>query len=467
LNKQFLGIRIELLAVIVLLLAVGVGILFKDHFYIVSSNPRSVEAIKQSGKLRVLTQNMPVTYFIDRDGNEAGPEYEVVKAFSDHLGVEPQFILKNGVEELLQAVANGEAEFASGGLSVTEARKKLFLFGPRYQQVFQQVVCRRGGPRPRNIKDLYDVDLIISSGTSYAERLTELKVKHPELNWTELSGIDSEQILETIWNDGGNQCTVMDSTIVAVNQRFMPELKVMFNLGSRDELAWVFPEGAQELQQYAIKWFKSFKKTGHFASIQERYYGHVGHFDYVDTQAFIKRIDSRYSKYQQVFKAAAKEHDLPELLLASQAYQESHWNPKARSPTGVRGMMMLTLPTAKSMGVTNRLSHEQSIHGGAKYLALLKQQLSEDIEEPDLTWIALAAYNVGLGHVKDAQKLAVQENKNPAKWHDLKHVLPLLSKKKYYKDLYYGYARGSEPVRYVQQIREYRQILYQQILPVD
>ena len=126
-------------------------------------------------------------------------------------------------------------------------------------------------------------------------------------------------------------------------------------------------------------------------------------------------------------------------------------------------MMMLTWRTAKAMGVKNRLSSEQSILGGAKYLARMRDKLKDTLQEPDLTWMSLAAYNVGLGHLRDAQTLAQREGKDPTSWHDVKNMLPLLSDKKYYSSLKYGYARGTEPVRYVQQIRRYEQILQQHL----
>ena len=109
------------------------------------------------------------------------------------------------------------------------------------------------------------------------------------------------------------------------------------------------------------------------------------------------------------------------------------------------------------------MNAEQSIFAGAKYLAKIRNNLQDEMQEPDLTWMSLAAYNVGLGHLRDAQTLARRQGKDPTSWHDLKEMLPLLSKKKYYSGLKYGYARGSEPVRYVQQIRQYEEILKQQL----
>lgn len=427
---------------------------------------RNLEEIMRSGELIVLTQNNPTTYYLDRDGKKAGPEYKLVKAFAKSLGVSVKFEIKSSVKELLDAIEAGEGDLGSAGLSVTEARESRFLFGRTYQLVSQQVVCRRGGAKPRRAADLQDVDLAVIAGSSYEERLKTFQQHYPGLTWRSTEGVGAEKLLEMVWRREVG-CTVMDSNIVAINQRYYPELKVRFELGNKDNLAWVLPLGAESLQTAVNEWFDSYEASKKLASVQEQYYGHVELFDYVDTAAFIRRIKNRYSNYQPFFKHAAQSYALSESLLAAQAYQESHWDPRARSPTGVRGIMMLTLTTAKAMGVESRLDAEQSIMGGAKYLAKLRAKLSEKIEEPDLTWFALAAYNVGLGHLRDAQALVKHAGNDPYRWHYVKEALPLLSDPSYYKFLKYGYARGSEPVRYVQQIRQYEQIMAQHLLALE
>ncbi|WP_294967121.1 transglycosylase SLT domain-containing protein, partial [Sulfurimonas sp.] len=150
---------------------------------------------------------------------------------------------------------------------------------------------------------------------------------------------------------------------------------------------------------------------------------------------------------------------IPWLLLAAQSYQESHWNPKAKSYTGVRGMMMLTQATAKQVGVKNRLNAKESIEGGAKYLSRIEKRLPPEIKGKNRWAFTLAAYNVGMGHIHDAQILARKLNKDPYLWTDMKKVLPLLSQKKYYKSLKNGYARGNEPVKYVESILYYLDII--------
>ena len=186
-------------------------------------------------------------------------------------------------------------------------------------------------------------------------------------------------------------------------------------------------------------------------------------FDYVDMRKFKRRIRSRLPKYRSLFEKAGRETGLPWTLLAAQAYQESHWNPGAKSPTGVRGMMMLTRNTARSLGIENRLDAYASIRGGAQYLLRMLKRVPDTVQGKDRLWFALAAYNVGFGHLRDARTLATRQGKNPDLWRDVKAVFPLLMRKKYYKTLRYGYARGTEPVRYVQRIRNYRQVLEQEI----
>jgi membrane-bound lytic murein transglycosylase F len=146
-------------------------------------------------------------------------------------------------------------------------------------------------------------------------------------------------------------------------------------------------------------------------------------------------------------------------LIAAISYQESHWRPRAKSPTGVRGMMMLTQPTAKEVGVTNRLDAQQSLEGGAHYFLKLHQRLPEEIQEPDRTWFTLAAYNVGWGHLEDAREITHFQGGDANRWVDVKERLPLLERKEWYKYTKHGYARGNEPVTYVQRIRHYYEVL--------
>lgn len=424
---------------------------------------RDLAAIKASGKLIVLTRNAPTTWYLGSDGEPAGIEYDMVEAFASHLGVKADYRIKETVPEILAALERGEADLAAAGLTILDARKDKFRFGPAYQDVTQQVVCRRDNVQPDSIDELVGLNIRILADSSYSQRLATLKRKdYPALEWTEDKETTTEQLMEAVW-ERKLDCTVADSNIVDINRRYFPELIAPVNLSRPQSLAWVMSKQNKKLQSAVHDWFKSYEDSGRLASVIDRYYGFFEAFDYVDIRTYIRRIDKRLPQYQAHFKAAAEKYGLPYLLIAAQGYQESHWNAAAKSPTGVRGIMMLTQSTAKSLGVENRLDPKQSIFGGAKYLAKQMERFSDEVPEEDRIWLALAAYNIGRGHMHDAQTLARKLELSPYHWRDIKQVLPLLAKKKYYKDLKYGYARGTEPVRYVQRIREYKHVLENQL----
>ncbi len=177
------------------------------------------------------------------------------------------------------------------------------------------------------------------------------------------------------------------------------------------------------------------------------------------TLVFRRHVAQRLPRYRAFFEKAAKKYKLDWRLLAAMGYQESHWDPKAISPTGVRGIMMLTLKTASDVGVENRLKPQSSIMGGAAYFSDIMRRMPSDINEPDRTWMALAAYNVGMGHLEDARIITQKRGKDPHRWFDVKQSLPLLAKRKWYKKTKHGYARGWEPLQYVENIRSYYDIL--------
>ena len=417
--------------------------------------------IRERGELHVLTRNAPTTWYEDRDG-PAGPEYEMVEAFAAHLGVEVRYELAGSVSEILQRVAEGEADIGAAGISRTRERGSNVRFGPVYQEVEQQVVCRRGGAGPQSAEDLVGLSLKVPAGTTYGRRLQQLAQVHPELAWEAAEGQTTEQMLAEVWRRQID-CTIADSNIVDINRRYFPELEVMFALGDPDHFAWVLPPAASGLHRELRRWFSEFERVGGLDAVIERYYGFVEVFDYVDMRAFQRRIEQRLPQYRPIFEQAGERYGFDWTLLAAQAYQESHWDPHARSPTGVRGMMMLTRRTAAAMEVSNRLDARESIMGGARYMQRLYRWLDEEIEEPDRTWVTLAVYNVGMGHFRDAQALARELGRNPHSWPDLRDTLPLLAQPEYYQRTRYGYARGSEPVRYVQRIRDYQDVLQRQL----
>lgn len=422
----------------------------------------SLEEIKTSGKLVVLTRNAPTTYYFDTDERATGPEHDMAESFASYLGVQTEYKLFSTINEILAALEQGQGHLAAAGLTRTPAREERFLFGPVYQEVPEQVVCRKNGKIARKPAALTGLKIAVAGGSSYAESLHLLKAAHSNLAWETDPELNSEQLLEKVWR-GEIDCTVADASIVSINRRYFPELVVTFDLTEPRPLAWAVGIDSGDLQNALATWFEKFQSQGAMDQVMERFYGFIEKFDYVDTKAFQRAVRQKYPKLQPIFEAAAKRHGLDPVLLAAHGYQESHWNPRAKSPTGVRGVMMLTLPTARALGIKNRLDPNASIMGGAKYFSKLLGRFDDAVKNPDRLWMALAAYNIGRGHLHDAQQLARRLGKSPHVWSDLKEVLPLLSQKKYYKTLKYGYARGREPVRYVQRIRNYRDIMEKEL----
>ncbi len=417
-----------------------------------------LELIRQRGEIRIVTLNAPTTYYEYRD-KPAGFEYELALAFARHLGVRAHFIVKGTISQVLDALAKGEADLAAAGLTLTPERQKFFLFSIPYYEVVEQIVCRKGKPCPKALRDLSKRNLVVPRDSSYEEELKRLQKIFPRLHW-ETADLSTEELLEKVWRREID-CVIADSNLVAITRRYYPELSVCLDLSKPQKIAWMMPKDAVDLQEEVNDWLRNYTKSSDFQSLVEKYYGFVKIFDYVDIRRFMRRIKTVLPRYRPIFEEAAQKYGFDWTLLAAMAYQESHWKPWNKSPTGVRGIMMLTLDTARELGIKNRLDPRQSILGGARYLAKIRSKLPPSIKEPDRDWFMLAAYNVGLGHIMDARILARRLGKDPDRWQDVAQVLPLLARRKYYRHLKHGYARGWEPVIYVQQIRNYMDILRQ------
>lgn len=417
-----------------------------------------LDGIRDRGTLVVLTRNAPTTIYYDATSNLTGYEYDLIENFAEWLDVEPEYVILETVRDILDAVRRGEGDIAAAGLTRTEEREASYLFGPDYKRIQQQLVCNRNEGYPRRLSELSEYSIEVIADSSYEERLIELAAQLGGLTWQSTDALDTEGVLARV-AAGQVDCTIADSNIVAINRRYEPSLIVPFDVSEDQFLAWVLPNGAINLRNAIGDWFDERQEGPFLSTLEERYYGHIDNFDFVDTRAFVQRVEDRLPEYLALFQEAAVVYGFNWTLLAAQAYQESHWNPLARSPTGVRGMMMLTLDAASDLGVTDRLDPEQSIMGGADYLAQLYRRLPDEVEGEDRVFFALAAYNVGYGHLRDAMTLAESRDLNPNSWRDMQTVLPLLARREHYTGLRYGYARGGEAVRYVQRIRSYWDIL--------
>ncbi|MCG9697200.1 membrane-bound lytic murein transglycosylase MltF [Shewanella sp. Isolate11] len=410
-----------------------------------------VKAAQQKTQLNVGTLYGTQIY-VSTDHGIDGFDYEMAERFAEYLGLELNMQPYTNIHELYQALHDGDIDLIAAGMADTAYRREQFRLGPPLYYVNQLLVYKQGNKRPTDISDLNEHVTVIAD-SSFVETLANLHKLYPELVWEQYSDKDSEELLAMIAR-GEIKYTIADSTTFEINRRYMPELRAGPIIREDQAIVWLLPpKDSDELMSELLNFWHEQKLAGTLAHLNEKYFAHVKRFDYVDTRAFLRAIDHRLPKYRQYFEEFADQLDWRKL--AATAYQESHWKPNARSPTGVRGLMMLTLPTAKQMGVSNRLDPKESIRGGAKYLNGILKRLPDSIPENQRMWFALASYNVGYGHVEDARKLADSMGLNPSAWRDIKRVLPLLQKRAYYKQTRHGYARGGEAVQYVDNIRRY------------
>lgn len=423
-----------------------------------SLTPPLLEQIRERGELRVVTRYAATTYSIGPDGPQ-GPEFDLVRGFADELGVTLVVETVDAVSEVVPRLLSGEADLAAAGLSMTDSRREFVDFGHPYASVDMYLIYKLGTGRPRSIEDLAGSTIEVVAGSSHADMLAALAKHYPKLEWTENGDVEVVDLLEKVAT-GEIDYTVADSTNFNIQRHFYPELRVALDLQVADPIAWAFRKGESDrLLARADDYLIRARRDGLLAQIQDRYYGHVEKFDYVGTRAFIRHYESRLPRYRGLFEKAGSMYGVDWRLLAAIGYQESHWRPNAVSPTGVRGLMMLTRATADFLDIEDRVDPENSIFGGAEFYARQLERLPESVGQPDRTWMALAAYNVGYYHVMDARRIVAWQDGDPDTWVDLSETLPLLARERWYSRVEYGYARGWEPVLYVNNIRNYYNII--------
>ncbi|MBT8338613.1 MAG: transporter substrate-binding domain-containing protein, partial [Desulfatitalea sp.] len=339
-----------------------------------------LEAIRARGELIVITRNNATCYYEAAYG-QAGFEYELAEAFADHLGVKLRPLVIEDEAEMVAALRRGDADLIAAGVPFGRSAAKLVTLGPGYLRVRKQVVGRRGGPRIANLQDLADMPMWVAGSSAVLEVLLAARGEEQGISWQTLSEYSSEEMLRLVWNRS-IPLTVVESNMLTMNRRFFPELVVHLSLGEPQQLRWAMNPQSRQLYRAVTQWFAEAATQDALKGLKSHYYSHLEDFDYVDMARYRRRITQRLPKYQGHFEEAAKMYGVDWQLVAAQAYQESHWDPGAKSFTGVRGIMMLTLETAKTLGLKNRLSVKDAIYAGTRYLARLHRLMGESVSEP-------------------------------------------------------------------------------------
>ncbi|HEX7382197.1 MAG TPA: membrane-bound lytic murein transglycosylase MltF [Nevskiaceae bacterium] len=418
-----------------------------------SPRPTTLEWIQLRGVLRVASTNSPTTCYVGPE-LPLGFQCEVLERFADALDV--QLVVKYVPTEAaaLRAVERGQADLAAGVVATRRLAGVMWLSAP-LQQVTQQLVSS-AAPVPKDLAALQGT-LEVPARSAAEAALTAVRQRLPDLQWTVSHSLGAEDLLYRV-AQGTLAYTVSDSDLVALNQRFYPGLVGSLQLTAPQAVVWATRRSEDTSLNSAIdRFFTQLGAT--LDKLRSAYFTNRSSLDSLDITQFTSDYDTLLPEYRQMFISAAKKNGMDWRLLAAIGYQESHWDPSAVSPTGVRGLMMLTLPTAQRVNVADREHPGHAIHGGARYFAMMLDSIPASVPQPDRTWMALAAWNMGLGHLLDARGIVQKRDGNPDRWNDVKRALPLLTQEKWFDQTRYGYAPGNQAVRFVDNVRSYYDIL--------
>lgn len=424
--------------------------------------PAQLDEVKARGLLRVASVNGPTAIYEGAQG-VMGMEHDLVRLFAERLGVLTEIRLADNETQALRWLEDGQVDLVAAGLVISPRRHTQIRFGPGYQGIDQLLIYRNETEQrpPKTLADLKGGHIELLPDPDLEALLNTEVRKIPGLSWSLHPDKSQEELLNRV-AEGKSQYGVVASPLFSLARRHWPQLKAAFSLQQNRQLAWAFARKRDKsLLKEAQVFFADIRARGELQQLIERYYGHADRLNFVDLMVFRRHCRERLLGFLAGFKYAALETGTDWRLLAAISYQESHWNPEAISPTGVRGLMMLTQGTASDLKLDDRTKPIQSIVGGARYLRQLEAKLPKQIKEPDRGWFALAGYNVGFGHLQDARLLAMMEQADPDTWAVIKTYLPRLSEKHWYEKTTYGYARGNEPVHYVDNIRSYYDLLVQ------
>ena len=419
--------------------------------------PQGLEAIRARGELRVVTVNSPTSYYLGTYGAE-GLEFELARAFAEELGVGLAMYPVADARAMQAELAAGRADIAAAQITATSAWERVGEPADPYDHNAQLVVYRRGSPRPRGTLQIESAQLAVRAGSPQERILEKLRrTVAPHLEWVATAPRTADPLEDV--HSGHADYGVVDAREFSFSRHLYPDVRVGFELPEKRPVQWIVRRGSPDLVEAVNAFFRKLRDSGRLAQITERTSCDTREFEYLESREFQAHMLSRLPRFRQWFEEAAQETGFDWRLLAAIAYQESKWDPLARSHQGAEGVMMLTAVTASAMGVTDRTDARANILAGARYLAEVRNKIPERIPEPDRTWLAVASYNVGFGHLEDARIITQIHGKNPDSWLDVREHLPLLAQERWYTRGKRGYARGWEPVQFVDRIQRYLTLL--------
>jgi membrane-bound lytic murein transglycosylase F len=415
--------------------------------------PTLLEQVQDKGEITVIGVSGPTTFF-QQAGNARGFQYELARRFADDLGVRLVITEAPDTEAVLRAISKGQADVAITGLTSDDPRLKRLNVSHPYLEISQQLISRSDRAAPESFASVDRGTVVVPAGSAAAQTLHQIARDRHNLRVLDIAQGDPITLLDLV-NARAADYAVLNSNEFEARRALFPDLTVATTLSDSAELAWAFSRSGDDSVAHAAQRF--FDKMD-AAGTLDRLAGFYGQqrnqpVDDSTLSNFQHDITSQLPRYRKLFEQNAKRNDMDWRLLAAIAYQESKWQADAVSPTGVEGIMMLTQSTAEYMDVENRANANQSIRGGAAYYREIADGIPESVREPDRTWMALAAYNMGPAWIDRARTLTDMAGENPDRWLDVSRQLRAMA----IDARRNGRAgpQASQALLYVQEVRRY------------
>ena len=410
-----------------------------------------LSGLKERRRLRMITRNNALTYFIHR-GRQVGFEYELIKEFADRHNLRLDIVIPESHADLLAYLNEGKGDVVAAAMTITAERRAQAAFTLPYNEVDELVVVRADEDSIASLEDLAGHTIHVRPSSSFYTTLTALADSIEGLQIASLpDSIETEDILAGV-EEGLYDITLCDSNLLDVELAYGRQLKAAFSI-KPTALGWAVRKDnlalLAALNQYVQK-----EKGGLFFNMMKKRY-----FKNKRTIAKAKdslRVDlsGRLSPYDELVKKYARQYGQDWRLITAQMYQESKFDPLAISWVGARGLMQVMPATGHELGFTDLHDPEENIHAGVKYLSQLVNRFDPNIPIEERMRLALAAYNVGYGHVLDARRLAREKGWNSDKWFGhVEQAMRLLAKPVYHERARYGFCRCGQPVHYVGNIQ--------------
>ena len=427
-----------------------------------------LEEILTAGKIRVVTNYNSTNYFVYK-GQPMGYQFELLQEFATFIGVKLEVTVNNDLQTNFEALQNGLSDIIASNLPVMRESEDYIAYTAPHsfsRQVLVQQAYSSDQKGSNNIQyntlirnqlDLAGKSIYVQKGSAYVQRLRNLANEIGDsIHIVEIPDYEVEQLVELV-AAGEIPYTVCDENLAIVNLNFYPNLDVETPVSFPQKQAWAVNKNAPELLNAINNWMVSFTQTPRYQRIYQKYFLNKRSIHLVDA-GFHSIKGGQVSVYDELIKEESQRFDMDWRLIASIIYQESRFIPDAESWAGALGLMQLMPETAERFGVQSITSPRDNIRGGMQLLQWLDERLALRVEDSnERLKFVLAAYNVGIGHVLDAMKLAEKYGMNPTIWNDnVDFFLLHKSDPKYYNDpvVEFGYCRGEEPYQYVREILE-------------